>query len=298
MTTDALANVPERRSVAWFEESIPVRGCRLTLEVVKDFYLELSRINREFGQRTITDLDRDESMSDEEWADFKELLLDDAFRLTVTIVGHSDQRVYGEDADIFAADDLPDRIKCIYFNNITAFRRHANDNIPRNRLEVTLDFDKPALLDPNLVVSEATPNISQVQLNANEISFFRAVQGVIDTKLKNHRTWYGFLHKNFSYDLGMWVFALPVALFFSSHLMDRLLPINSQYSSFRIAFFIYASGLMLLLYRFLSSYAKWAFPVNVLVENRDKAVKHRILIGALATWLFFQLADTLYSVVM
>lgn len=298
MTRDAITAAPERKPVEWFEEVIPVRGCHVTQESVREVYRELSSINREFGQRVIADLERDVNMTDEQWADHKEFLLNDAFRLTVTITGHRDQRVYAEDADIFTSDNLPKQIKSIYFNNITAFSRHANGNAPTNKIEVMLDFDKPDLLDPNPLVSAATPNDSNVRINADDISFFRAVQQVIDTKLTNRRTWYGFLHKNFAYDLGVWVLALPLALFFATYYMDRLFPAGSQLASFKWAFFLYAVGMMMLVYRFLSSYAKWAFPVNVLAENKDTALRHRLALGGIAVWLFYKIADTLYGLVI
>jgi hypothetical protein len=298
VTEDALTVVPVREPVEWFEEIIPVRGCHMSLDGIKEVYRELSRINREFGKRIIADLERDENITAEQWAARKEFLLTDAFRLTVTITGHRDQRVYAEVADIFSSENLPKQIKKIYFNNITAFRRHANGEIPRNKFEVTLDFDKPALLAPNPLVSAATPNNSIVSINADDISFFRAVQQVIITKLTRQRTWHGFLHKNFAYDLGFWVLALPVALYFATYYMDVFFPSDSKLASFRPAFFIYAVGMMLILYRFLSSYAKWAFPVNVLAENKDKALRHRLALAALAVWLLYKIADTLYAVMI
>lgn len=153
-----------------------------------------------------------------------------------------------------------------------------------------LDFSKPALLDPNPVLSEATPNDSNVSINADDMSFFRAVQRVIDTKVTSKRTWYGSLHKNFTYDFGLWLFALPLALFLATYYMDQILHSESTFASYRWAFFIYATGMVLIGYRFLTSYAKWAFPVNVLVDNKDTAWGHRLAIGSAGAWLFYKLA--------
>ena len=55
-------------------------------------------------------------------------------------------------------------------------------------------------------------------------------------------------------------------------------------------------GMMLLFYRFLTSYAKWAFPVNVLAENKDRAAKHRWGLGALLTGLAAKTVDTIFQV--
>ena len=151
------------------------------------------------------------------------------------------------------------------------------------------------MFDPNPIVSEATLNGSSININANDISFFRAVQQIVDTKLANRRTRYSFLHKNFVYDLGLWGFVLPAVLLLSTIYMDRLLPVSSQFPSFMWPFFIYVVDTMLVVYRMLSSYTKWAFPVNVLTENKDVAWRHRVAIGGIATFLFYKLADTLYD---
>lgn len=298
MTNENLAVVPRPKSLEWFEDRIPIRGCRFDLATIKEVYRELSRINAEYGQRLVADLVRDEDMSDEEWDNHKKQVHDDAFRLTVSIAGHRDQMVYAEDADIFTSQNLPHPIKSIYFNNITAFRRNANGNNPPNRIEVTLDFDKPAMLDPNPLVSEATKNGSEVTINADEISYFRAVQQVIHNKLTSRRTGYRFLHYKFIYDIGLWLLALPFALIVSTHYMDKFLPLDGDHASLRWAFFIYSVGCLGISYRLLTSYTKWAFPVNVLSENKDRALKHRLIIGGIVAWVLYKIADTMYELVI
>jgi hypothetical protein len=164
-----------------------------------------------------------------------------------------------------------------------------------NRIEVNLDFSKPDLLDPNPLVSSETPNNSEVKINVRDITYCRAVQRVIETRLTNRRTWYSAIHRNFSYDFGMWVVALPIALFLATYYMDKLLPVGGQLGSYRWAFFIYATGLILMAYRFISGYAKWAFPVNVLAENKDTALKHRLALGAGLTWIVYKIVDVGYG---
>lgn len=70
-------------------------------------------------------------MNDQEWSEYKNWLLEDAFRLTVSITGQRDQHVYAESADVSTSENLPRRIKRIFFNNITAYRRHANGEHPK-----------------------------------------------------------------------------------------------------------------------------------------------------------------------
>ena len=146
MTNDNLAVVPAIRSIELFEVEIPVRGCQFDLEGIKQAYIGLHRINREHGQRMVSELTKVAEMTDEEWAKHQVDLLDNAFRLSVTITGQHDQRVHDEDSEIFTSDNLPKPIKSIYFNNMAAFRRNANGERPQNRIEVFWTSTNPKCL--------------------------------------------------------------------------------------------------------------------------------------------------------
>ena len=286
---------PKRTPVGWFEEAIPARGCSLGLADIKSLYEELSAINRKFGEDVIATLPRDPNMTDDEWEQYKVYLLQDAFCLTVSIRGKRDQQLYGENAEVFESEELPHPIRTIYLNNITAWRRNASNTDPRNRIEVFLDFSKPPLLDPSSVLSEPTPNGSNVTVRADDMTYFRAVRQVIDTKLLNHRTWYAAIHRSFAYDAGVWLVALPAGLIVATHYREQWFPAGGDLEEYRWAFFLYALGIVVLGYRFLSGYLKWAFPVNVLSDNKDKSLRHRIALGGILAWLGYKAADAIYA---
>jgi hypothetical protein len=69
----------------------------------------------------------------------------------------------------------------------------------------------------------------------------------------------------------------------------KFFPSNGSHSSFRVAFYIYGIGIGLILYRFLYSYLRWAFPVNVLKENKDTATKHRTFFAAIVMGMILHL---------
>lgn len=296
-TESALEVPPQRKPVGWYEETVPARGCRLSLKEIKELYEELSSINRKYGEDVIATLPRDPQMTNEEWENHKSFLLQDAFCLTVSIIGDRDQQLYGESAEVFESKTLPNPIKSIFFNNITAWRRYAPNTDPRNRLEVFLDFSKPPLLDPTSVLSEPTPNDSNVSVRADDMTFFRAVRQVIDTKLLNHRTWYSAIHRSFAYDAGVLLIALPAGLIVATFYMEKWFPIGSNWEAYRWAFFLYALGIVVLGYRFLSGYAKWAFPVNVLSDNKDRSLRHQLALGGILVWLFYKAADAVYRLI-
>lgn len=293
--TDNVLVAANRKTVGWYEEEIPIRGCVLSLEDIKEAYRELQKINRTFGEQIIATLPREPQLTDEQWEERKSYLLEDAFCLTVTISGLRDLRLYGEREAVFDDADLPKPIKSIYFTNSTAFRRNANGNEPKNRMSVFLDFTKPEIFDPNPLVSAETPNQSHVEIQAEDVTFFSAVQKAVEKKITTHKTWYSAIHRNFAYDVGMWFIALPISLYASAYYMDQAIPTDSKLQLFRWPMFMYFLGLCLILYRALTAYAKWAFPVNVLQENKDRALKHRVALGGIATWLFYSVASTVYE---
>lgn len=297
MADDAIVTT-ERKPVGWYEEAIPIRGCHLTIDNIKEVYRDLQAINRKFGEQIIATIPRNPEMTDQEWEAHKAYLLDDAFCLTTTVRGLRDEQLYGETVAIFDSPNLPRPIKTVFFTNSTSFKRHANDKEPLNSVNVFLDFGKPDLFDPNPLVSAATPNEGRVTVNAHEITFFNAIQKAVEKRLIANRTWHGAIHRNFAYDIGMWFVALPAALYFSAFYMNQLVPAGSKFELFRWPLFAYLVGITLIAYRALTAYAKWAFPVNVLAENKDKALKHRLALGGFTSWLFYKLASTIYSIIV
>jgi len=238
MTENALVKT-DRKPMGWYEQVIPVRGCRLSLENIKDVYRDLHTINRKFGEQIISTLPREPGLTDREWEERKAFLLDDAFCLTVIVRGLQDQQLYGETAALFDDPNLPKPIESIYFTNVDAFIRNASGNQPTNRISVFLDFGKPEIFDPNPLVSAATPNESNVTVHAEDITFYNAVQKAVEKKVTTHKTWYGALHRSFTYDIGMWLFALPVSLSFSAFYIDQLIQTAGRFEIFRWPLFIY-----------------------------------------------------------
>lgn len=296
MTETNLATT-QQRLIGWYEQTIPIRGCHFSLDHVRQLYRELQDINTQFGRQVIAEIIPEEGLTNEQWDQRKAFLLRDGFCLTVSIQGHHHQQVYGATESIFADPNLPMPIKNIYFNNITAWKRNAGNSEPRNKIAIALDFTKPPLLDPSLILSSPTPNSSYVSIRADDISYFRAVQRVVDDQILSRRTWYSAIHRSFAYDIGMWLIALPLALIVATHYMDQWLPIDGALESYRWAFFLYSVGWVAIGYRVLTSYAKWAFPVNVLTDNRDISYRHRLALGGVLSFLFYKAGDVIWEII-
>lgn len=270
----------------WFEEEIPVRGNHFILSDIKAAYRELQQLNNKDGAQIITTLVPLEGEDDEDFRKRKEFLLDDAFRVTASIIGFEGQTIYGETVDVFDADDLPFPIRTIYFTNVSAFKRHANGKEPPNVFSITVTFSKPPLFDPNPLLSDPTPNDSGANLQCRDVTFFRAAQTIIRHRLNSRRRWYAFIHEKFAYDIGLWFFAFPYSLYWIAIYAQHFFPDDRPNWAYRIAFFIYGIGISLVAYRALFGYLKWAFPVNCLEENKDAATANRIALGGIFSSLF------------
>ncbi|NOY16955.1 MAG: hypothetical protein GXP23_08500 [Gammaproteobacteria bacterium] len=280
MSEDALVK-QAKTDIQWFDENIPIRGCQLTLPQIKAAYRELALLTKKEGETIVASLEKTEEMSEEDFTKHNQLLKDDAFRITVSIIGFGGETAYGETKDIFDSDDLPIPVKTIFFTNVNSYKRHSNGQEPQNRFNLCIHFGKPPLFDPNPLVSEPTENYSEVKIQAADVGYFRAVQNIVSNKLRSNKKWYSFIHEKFAYDIGLWFIALPYALYWITIYSDYFFPSDSKYASFRIAFYIYGLGLSLIGYRALFGYIKWAFPVNILEENKDRATRHRLMLGAI-----------------
>lgn len=284
--------------IEWYEQRIELRGCELSLFDIKSAYINLHKVNLREGERVISLLQKPSDVSVDDFRRQNDILLDSAFRLTVSVVGFNGTTAYGEDASVFDSPNLPKPIRTIFFTNENAFRRNANDSLPANRFSVWLNFDKPPLVDANSIVSSPTFNESNISIHANEVSFHRAVRDIVNSFILSKRKWYSFIHKQFAYDVGLWFLALPYILIMLSIGIDKYIPASGPYSSFRVAAYLYFGGLALVAYRGLFGYLKWAFPVNSLIENNDLALRHRMffwgIILALITTIIRSLPSYLW----
>ncbi|MBE7635551.1 hypothetical protein GUA87_01745 [Sneathiella sp. P13V-1] len=134
-------------------------------------------------------------------------------------------------------------------------------------------------------------------IKASDLSFFRAAQKIMEERFFQKKKWFSFVHEKFAYDAGLWFLGLPYALYWITIYSEKWFSTGSKFHSFNIAFFIYSLGLSLLVYRALFSYLKWAFPVNILSENKDTAMRHRIFLGAIVLGLITAGAQSLLKTI-
>lgn len=269
----------------WYEERIPLRGYYLELSQIKAVYRDLQDINNSEGDRIISSLRKPDGVSEEDFRARCESDRKTAFRITTSIIGYDGKTEYGETEDIFDSKNLPFPIARIFFTNNSAFQRVANGNLPPNSFALWIDFSKPPLFDPIPFVSAPTENGSEFHIKAQDTAFFYAAKNAVSSKFNQGKKWYSFIHNKFIYDIGLWFIALPYILYFSSNIVTKNVKYTGENILFIISLYLYIVGICLLIYRFMTGYLKWAFPVNVLSENKDQSAIHRILFWGLTSGL-------------
>ena len=198
-----------------------------------------------------------------------------AFRISVTIEGKNGESLFGYGTEPFDSPNLPESIRSIYLTNITAYHGVTGKN-PLNGFTLSLDFSTPPLLDSANPVSDPTPNFSNLAVEGDRGTWVAplhdAVMGVLNEKFNARRM----LHAAFVYDIGLFLLGLPVALHLCWRFSERIEGISDIHSTFvSVAVYIYMVLLMLVGYRVLFGYTKWAFPAVEMEENKGRSRTHR-----------------------
>ncbi len=85
---------PPREPVRYFQRTVPIRGCRLSLEDVKAAYRDLGDINRKFGQEQVSGITPFPDETPDQYLKRMDFLLRATFCLTVTVCGGRDEEVH------------------------------------------------------------------------------------------------------------------------------------------------------------------------------------------------------------
>lgn len=279
--TDAQSSLSDSQQITSYEDDIPVRGCTFSLETIRELYIELQKLTEREADHIMGGLVKPKDQTVAAFEKYKSDVRPKAFKLTVSIIGFDGQTRFGDTANLFTLNDLPHPIRIIFFTNENAFRLQANGNLPPNRFSFWIHFDKPPLFDPNPLVSDATPNPSRFHISARDLAYIRAAQRIAHDFINKNKRWYQFLHVKFAYDVGLWFVWVPYSLYSIVTFLNTFL--NSWSPAAKFAVGVYSFAISLLAFRTLVGYVKWAFPVNVLSNNKDAATRHRVILAGIVS---------------
>jgi hypothetical protein len=266
-----------------FEIVKPLRGYSFDLEDMKRIFSALKVFTDKERETFLTQVTQPSGMKDEEFAQKKEKIRDNAFKVTVTIFGADGENRFGSSEQLFDPANLPAIIRGVYMTNRTAYQGMFGRE-PTNNFQVNISFEKPSLFDWSLVLSAPTPNISNLTVKSFDMTFANAIVATVMKVVTRKKKRFALLHAPYSYDVGLWFFGMPLLLYWSARLMSKF-PTTSGFADLKVPVWIYLTVVGIFSYKFLFLYSKWAFPINVLAYNNDSAARHRTFLFVSVTGL-------------
>ena len=141
--------------------------------------------------------------------------------------------------------------------------------LPKVGFEILFDFSKPSLFNWNTGVSDPTLNASYYQVFGTDDTFILAFKAKIEDLLKMKSTKLNWLHAANIYDVGLWIFALPLSFLICLYLEEKVTDTFSGVPSIvQNLFYVYVFITTVFLYRAVLGYTKWLWPK---VECTDKS---------------------------
>ncbi|WP_375204452.1 hypothetical protein [Hyphococcus sp.] len=265
--------------MARFAETIrrelPLKAISVSMQDIARIYSRLKDCVAEQAEKEVSAIQIAPGQSEQDFAQYVERARAEAFHVSVLIKGADGSQLFDDDERIFTSNNLPDKISSIFMTNITAYKTFSGVQ-PVHSFELFLDFDKPPLLDGENLVSSPTPNASSLLVSGSSNSWVASASGAVLDILSNRKIRHGWLHGSFVYDVGLLLFALPVAIYVAWKLSPFVKEHIGIYSEFLSAsVYIYTVFMCAWAYRVLFGYTKWAFPLVELSDQATWTQKHR-----------------------
>lgn len=191
---------------------------------------------------------------------------------------------------------FPEALKSFYVSNSSYLRRVAN-TAPLNAVDVFLHFERPSLkIDLLSLPSNPTENRSAINVYGRNEDWVISTADRIRTFLEQRKTFRPLIHGSGTYDYFLYLFYLPLVLWFFVKVDESATGwIESKSIFINVIFAVYALLLSALTARFLFQYLRWLFhPVEYYKESKWPIYAHRSVFGVVALPLFL---SALYDIV-
>lgn len=233
------------------------------------------------------------SFSDEDFEQAKKDLKE-GFRLFVTLSGTDGRELTGTIEEIFESPNFPEDVKGVFFSSDTTLRtRHGY--FPRNKVVLFIDFGKPSVLNFSILPSQETRNESNIEVSGNDATWVNGVFGEFIRYVSAHPSTYPWLHRHSVYDVLVWLLGLPLSFWICSRMstfVETRLLTSSPF--LKTAFYVYVFFLVLILLRVAFHYARWIWPLTEYRGARNKALKHKAVLGAVCSGLGIKIIYDLF----
>lgn len=206
----------------------------------------------------------------------------DAFFLWITVRGANHKELFGRVGEVFASPNFPDQIESFYANSTTALKARYNWH-PRNSVELFLDFKRPAPLDFNFLPSHGTNNESNFEVQGQDATWTNGLFHELETFFSARTVPLGWIHKPSVWDAILWLLGMPLCLWVCYRFAPLVEQSLAKYSTFlEAAAYIYIFIVSMTVLRAGFHYARWLWPRAEYVATGSTALRHRLLLGAIA----------------
>lgn len=255
--------------------SIP--PCNLDISYLKKLFRILYDANEEAKEYAVKEIKRENSPSDEKYAEFKDLV-QSAYKLMISVSGANGEFFASYDDTIFDEINLPDRITHVVFGNLTYFKSQLNME-PAYKIEVTLDFSKPSIFDLSIKPSDQTPNISYTNITGLNPTWVKGTYENIISSLRDRKREIDWLHQKNIYDLFVWLGIIPLTFYYLHKFNSTISSLfDGMTQVLLVGIYLYSFIMILLVFMTFFKYARWLFPYLEIRSNIVKgAIVHRFV---------------------
>lgn len=204
------------------------------------------------------------------------------YRVSYVITDNDQNSMTGHDALDFSQSNIPDDILSIFITNKAIFSSAAENALPQNVIDLSLNFGRPPLpIDFNNQPSNETVNISGVEISGYDESWvlltLERISQFFDKKSANRSA----IHKNGAFDLFLFLVFYPIVLWLGYK-------IERQYSDFfanqsvvvSVAMILYGLVFVIWTARSVFTYMRWLFPIVEYSGTQNSSAKNQRWISA------------------
>lgn len=201
--------------------------------------------------------------------------------LSLTVKGTDNKELFGTVNEVFSSPNFPEQVLSFYANSETLLRVRHN-YVPLNGVTLLLDFQKPHPFDFNFLPSYATANESNFVVQGKDATWTNGLFNELSTFFAKREVPLKFHHRASVWDGLLWLVGIPVALWVcyrSAPFVDKAFP-NSTF--LEAATYIYIVLVTINFLRGVFHYSRWVWPRAEYVGAQNRALKHRVVLGAIA----------------
>jgi len=265
---------------ASFTKKLPT--CVLKLEDLKRIFEVLKESVREAADLEVKSLRQAKDQSEKE---FKAIIdyAKDLFVVRVVIISAKEEYLQTDSPDVFDQNKLPPVINQVIFDTSLKYKALEQNRFPLNWIRVTFDFaGQVRIFDFRTAPTVETPNNSLIEVGGTSETWVRGTSKRVLDVLGDRRSKRGWLHKHSIYTILIWLFVMPLSIFYTHRIEMHYSACFREYMLLGFALYLYFVLTICNIFMILFNYARWIFPYAELEGySPSKCRAHRYILGAL-----------------